>query len=588
MPRNVLKGFSALLLVLVLILSLTIHPAIAYAQSSTVTLTFDGLSPASRQTTLTEKGFTITAQNDNALSRFLAGQERLESQPPYQSNERLEANVQGRIQRIKIARSDGGGFKFLGLDWGITAYNRPTVRLPRPEGRPHILVREAFRDKVFPPMFLPFSCPFSYSNPLGYCQGIGSQNPDNVVDRIDIVMFSNRTNIALSPYLGVSVDNIKLETVELNRPPVADPNTFRDTVIERTNYSKDIRSFFNDPDGDSLTYEKQVFPNWLRLNGGILSGTPPTSVVGQTINFTVTAKDEEGESATLSIALTAIAANRPPVANPNTFRDTVIERTNYSKDIRSFFNDPDGDLLTYEKEVFPNWLKLNGGILSGTPPTSVVGQTINFTVTAKDGRGGTATLSVTFEVKSAPTPTNSRLDFSGIQGLNNWFYGYYAGFLDANNLDASAFQQMTEFANKTWQVQAGTYKTTLTRKQAKPNSSRNQKGNLKPLPSRQEQWVARRWQSDGDGPIRICGRVAKKSARGDGILNYIFLNGGSPEFFQDIDGSDTTEVPFLLDLTVKQGDKIDFVTAPKANDRGDLTTFTVEISDPASANCSSP
>ncbi|MBP0019501.1 MAG: hypothetical protein J7647_18360 [Cyanobacteria bacterium SBLK] len=193
-------------------------------------------------------------------------------------------------------------------------------------------------------------------------------------------------------------------------------------------------------------------------------------------------------------------------------------------------------------------------------------------------------------VNQPPTPANSIRDFSGVQGEGNWYYGYYQAPVSANNLDTLAFKELTFNENqKKWFFEKNIYETQIGRRNVKPNSDVDRQGRpKKPSASGQpieKQWVVRRWQSDGDGPIRICGQVSvDKANRGDGTQNYIFVNGGSPKLSQDI--SDDTTVPLVLDLTVARGDKIDFITAPKTSDRGDLTTFTVEISDPASAKCS--
>ncbi|MBP0019497.1 MAG: hypothetical protein J7647_18340 [Cyanobacteria bacterium SBLK] len=211
---------------------------------------------------------------------------------------------------------------------------------------------------------------------------------------------------------------------------------------------------------------------------------------------------------------------------------------------------------------------------------------------ADGGEDGVAPVKGIFSFDLILSP-NSIRDFADVQGSKNWYYGYYPVPSDVNTLDASAFQLMKQFQDNFWWVENGVYETRIAKRKAKPNSALNQKGKPKKSPSGQpleEQWAARRWQSDVNGSIRICGHVAKyeNEKTGDGTLNYIFVNGGSPEFSQDIAGPDTVGVDYSVDLTVKSGDKIDFVTAPKAYDRGDSTFFTATIADPKSAVCPSP
>ncbi len=78
-------------------------------------------------------------------------------------------------------------------------------------------------------------------------------------------------------------------------------------------YTFDVAGFFDDPDGDALSYSLANAPQGLSINGaGLISGTP---AAGGTFNVQVTASDGE-LSATSTFALTVAAA--PPVDNGQT------------------------------------------------------------------------------------------------------------------------------------------------------------------------------------------------------------------------------------------------------------------------------
>ncbi|MEM9540261.1 MAG: cadherin-like domain-containing protein [Cyanobacteria bacterium P01_E01_bin.42] len=227
-------------------------------------------------------------------------------------------------------------------------------------------------------------------------------------------------------------------------------------------------------------------------------------------------------------------------------------------------------------------------ISSGSNATA---DSFKFTL-ADGGEDGVAPVKGIFRFDLILSPDSIR-DFAKVQGTKNWYYGYYPAPSDINNLDVSTFKLMTKFKENFWWFEKGVYETRIAKRKSKPNSVLDRKGRPKMSDSGQpleEQWAARRWESDVDGSIRICGRVAKyqNEKSGDGTLNYIFVNGGSPVFSQDIAGPDTVGVEYSVDLTVKSGDKIDFVTAPKNDDFGDSTFFTATIADPKLAVCPSP
>jgi len=154
---------------------------------------------------------------------------------------------------------------------------------------------------------------------------------------------------------------------------------------------------------------------------------------------------------------------------------------------------------------------------------------------------------------------NSLTEFSGIQGQNNWYYGYYDG-----PFTNSDFQQMSQFSD-IWTVQNGTYYTLL-----RPDGGHPNGGSV-------QQWAVRRWVSEIDGEVQIYGNLAKLGLGGNGVIGRIFID-GVEVWSQSIAGTDGTGVNYQIRAKVKLNSVVDFAIDPKdANDENDTTAFTAQI-----------
>jgi Ca2+-binding RTX toxin-like protein len=167
---------------------------------------------------------------------------------------------------------------------------------------------------------------------------------------------------------------------------------------------------------------------------------------------------------------------------------------------------------------------------------------------------------------------NSQTEFSGVQGQNNWYYGYYAG-----SFTSAAYQEMTQFSD-IWTVQNGTYYTLLTAGGGHPNGVTTSGGRKS-----EEQWAVRRWVSEIDGEIQIYGILAKAdTGGGNGVIGHIFID-GVEVWSQSIAGTDGTGVNYQITTKVKLNSVVDFAIDPKkdtndvANDIADTTIFTAQI-----------
>ena len=190
-------------------------------------------------------------------------------------------------------------------------------------------------------------------------------------------------------------------------------------------------------------------------------------------------------------------------------------------------------------------------------------ETVNLTLSNPQGGAilgnqTTAILTILESITPALEIANSELDFSGVQGQNNWYYGYYDG-----PFNSSDFQQMPQF-NGSWWIENGIYWTSLWATGGHPNGQ-NANGGRLPV----QQWVVRRWVSEIDGVVDLSG-----SLQGGSTIGRIFVD-GVENFSQIINGQTTN---YNLRVAIQKGTSVDFVIDPQDNnDLDDSTLFTTKI-----------
>ena len=165
---------------------------------------------------------------------------------------------------------------------------------------------------------------------------------------------------------------------------------------DRTAYATiDVSPYFSDPDGDILTFSatsSNEFVVKVSMLSSIATVTPVT-----TGNATITITASDGElTAARSVSVTVVAgSNRPPVAVGKIPARTIsIGGNAITVDISGYFNDPDGDTLTYaaassyDRVATVRVSSATGDAIRITPAAEAGTTTI--TVTAADSGGLTA------------------------------------------------------------------------------------------------------------------------------------------------------------------------------------------------------
>ncbi len=145
------------------------------------------------------------------------------------------------------------------------------------------------------------------------------------------------------------------------------------------------------------------------------------------------------------------------------------------------------------------------------------------------------------------TNANSVTEFSGVQGQNNWWYGYWDKDADANgqysDADFVAFPSGgggwnpgNYWTGSIWDWFAGDPPfTQLTSQGGRPSAENG-------ITSRPVHWAVRRYVNEFDGPITISGTITHTSdwvyvtqtgVAGTGLL-YLYLDGGGEGYIDDV------------------------------------------------------
>ena len=176
---------------------------------------------------------------------------------------------------------------------------------------------------------------------------------------------------------------------------------------------------------------------------------------------------------------------------------------------------------------------------------------------------------------------DSATEYSGMQGSNNWYYGYWQKTGDADGVyDAEReFVPMPRYGaiqfqgSLAWDISAN-YWTGLSANGGHPNGVVTS-GGRSPV----EQWAIRRWVSPVAGGIIVTGLLAKfNTAGGDGIVGNILVDGASI-FTRQIGGTDGVGIKYSVEAAVNIGSVVDFIITPgpAANDQIDGTRFSGTI-----------
>ena len=145
-----------------------------------------------------------------------------------------------------------------------------------------------------------------------------------------------------------------------NRVPVARGTITVDTLyVEGPSIRKDVTSYFSDPDADELTYSvNSPNPEYVEVTmiGNEVKLRPVAA--GTTGKIVVSARDPGGLSADQDFTATVVAGSPPvPTNNAPEIQEELTDRFitlgggTVSLNVAPYFEDPDGDSLSYQLEA---------------------------------------------------------------------------------------------------------------------------------------------------------------------------------------------------------------------------------------------
>ena len=186
-----------------------------------------------------------------------------------------------------------------------------------------------------------------------------------------------------------------------NRPPITVGTIPTQTVVAGQVVTVNLASYFSDPDGDALSY--QTVSSNTAVATASVSGAAVniTGVSAGAVVITVTASDPAGSAAQQQISVTVERANQAPVAVGTVPAQTMTAGETVTVDVAPFFNDPDGDALTYVA-VTSNAAVASVSVSGSTLTIVAVAEgSATVTVTARDPGGLEATQSAGVTVERA-------------------------------------------------------------------------------------------------------------------------------------------------------------------------------------------
>ncbi len=186
---------------------------------------------------------------------------------------------------------------------------------------------------------------------------------------------------------------------------------------------------------------------------------------------------------------------------------------------------------------------------------------------------GLLTLSGCGGILHADVLADSVEDFSGVQGQDNWYYGYYRTDVGDTPTVPLSFREAENFNmdfTNLWSLDGtGDWLGIGAENQHphRPGAGRNTPGVY---------WATRRWVSDFEGDVNISGLVDEADLGGDGVVVRLFIDG--VKFGQwDLLSTSNSMIEFDLSAAVLIGSIIDMTVDPKNDILFDGTSIEYSI-----------
>ena len=187
-----------------------------------------------------------------------------------------------------------------------------------------------------------------------------------------------------------------------NRPPVATGSIPPQTVTAGQTITIDVSGYFDDPDGDALTYTAETSDANVVTASAAGSSVVVAGLARGTAMVTVTARDPGGLAAQQSFPVTV--PNRSPIGVGTITDQELKPGDTVTVDVSAYFNDPDGDTLSYEATSSDEGVAT--ATISGNSLTiaAVSDGAATVTITARDPDGASVEQGLAVNVETPGVP----------------------------------------------------------------------------------------------------------------------------------------------------------------------------------------
>jgi hypothetical protein len=202
-----------------------------------------------------------------------------------------------------------------------------------------------------------------------------------------------------------TIDGSVYGAVDVNTAPtIVGSITDASYNIGDTKTLDNVAQYFNDSDGDTLSYTAQIDDGTVMTLDEWLSTPIPESATLGAHTITVTATDPSGASATQTFTVTvnaAVAVNTAPVASTTIPDQSYTVGDTITADPADYFTDADGDTLTYTVKFADGTTQSWTDFVSNPLPADFEG-TQSLTLIATDP--SSASVEQTFSIVVAAAP----------------------------------------------------------------------------------------------------------------------------------------------------------------------------------------
>ena len=240
-------------------------------------------------------------------------------------------------------------------------------------------------------------------------------------------------------------------SVKVNKGPEASGTVPTGTAaIGATAHTVDMSTYFTDANNDTLTYTATSSDTAIATVSVSESTVTATGLTVGTVTITVTVTDPQNQSATQTYTVNVTQPNRAPTA-VGTIPDQKLKLggSAVSLSLSQYFNDADGDTLTYTTTAANLSIVLphDGALGTMDLNASAVGST-SITITARDPAGLTGTQTFTASVYDGPETVGTISDTTLETGGNTYVVDLstYFDAIDTSTLTYTVISSNTSFA----------------------------------------------------------------------------------------------------------------------------------------------